>query len=59
MQSEIRAVPEARFPMRQRFIDLKESGALLDPDTCAEQLVDYLLGAGFGAEVIADLRTLS
>jgi hypothetical protein len=59
MQAEIRAVPEERFPMRQRFIDLKETGSLLDPDECAEHLVDYLLGAGFGAEVIADLRTLS
>jgi NAD(P)-dependent dehydrogenase (short-subunit alcohol dehydrogenase family) len=59
MQAEIRATPEARFPLRQRFVDLKETGTLVDPDACAEQLVDYLLGAGFGAEPIADLRTLS
>jgi hypothetical protein len=59
MQAEIRATPEDRFPMRQRFVDLKETGSLVDPDECAERLVDYLLGAGFGAEVIADLRTLS
>jgi hypothetical protein len=45
--------------MRQRFVDLKETGSLAEPDECAEQLIDYLLGAGFGAEVVADLRTLS
>ena len=58
MQAEIRATPEQNFPMRQRFVDLKETGALVDPDQCAEQLVDYMLGAGFGDEVVADLRTL-
>jgi benzil reductase ((S)-benzoin forming) len=58
MQAEIRATPVDRFPLRQRFVELKETGTLVDPDECAEQMVDYLLGAGFGAEVIADLRTL-
>ena len=32
---------------------------LVDPDECAEQLVDYLLGKSFGDEVVADLRTLA
>jgi benzil reductase ((S)-benzoin forming) len=59
MQAEIRATPDTSFPMRQRFVELKETGALVDPDQCAEQLVDYLLGAGFGDEVVADLRTLA
>ncbi|MCS0590307.1 SDR family oxidoreductase [Massilia norwichensis] len=58
MQAEIRASSEENFPMRQRFIDLKETGTLVDPDECAEQLVDYLLGKSFGDEVVADLRTL-
>lgn len=58
MQAEIRATPEERFPLRQRFVELKETGTLVDPDECAEQMVDYLLGSGFGAEVIADLRSL-
>lgn len=58
MQAEIRATPEANFPMRSRFVDLKETGSLVDPDECAERLVDYLLGAGFGDEVVADLRAL-
>nr|WP_314547175.1 SDR family oxidoreductase [uncultured Massilia sp.] len=59
MQAEIRDTPEERFPLRQRFVDLKETGTLVDPEQCAEQLIDYMLGSGFGAEVIADLRTLS
>jgi benzil reductase ((S)-benzoin forming) len=59
MQVEIRATPETNFPMRERFVELKETGALADPDQCAEQLVDYMLGAGFGDEVVADLRTLA
>jgi NAD(P)-dependent dehydrogenase (short-subunit alcohol dehydrogenase family) len=58
MQAEIRATPEESFPMRQRFVDLKDTGTLLDPDECAEQLIDYLLGKSFGDEVVADLRTL-
>ena len=29
-----------------------------DPKVCAERLVDYLLGAGYGDEVVADLRSL-
>jgi hypothetical protein len=58
MQAEIRATPEDCFPMRQRFVELKEAGTLLDPDDCAEQLVDYLLGKSFGDEVVADLRAL-
>jgi benzil reductase ((S)-benzoin forming) len=59
MQAEIRATPEERFPMRQRFVDLKETGTLVDPVECAERMVDYLLGSGFGDDVIADLRTLA
>ena len=59
MQAEIRATTEDRFPLRKRFVDMKETGALVEPDECAERLVDYLLGAGFGAEVVADLRMLS
>jgi len=58
MQAEIRDIPEERFPMRSRFVELKETGSLVDPDECAERLVDYLLGTGFGDDVVADLRTL-
>ena len=59
MQAEIRAAPEENFPLRQRFVDLKEAGALADAEECAEQAVDYLLGSSYGCEVVADLRTLT
>lgn len=56
MQAEIRAVPEARFPRRQRFIDLHREGGLSDPETVGERVVAYLLAADFGGHPIADLR---
>ncbi|UVW30014.1 SDR family oxidoreductase [Massilia sp. H6] len=56
MQAEIRATPDARFPLRQRFVDLKEGGDLVAPSQCAAALVDYLLGAGFGQQAVDDLR---
>lgn len=56
MQAEIRATPDTRFPLRQRFVDMKDSGVLLEPAVCAVQLVDYLLDAGFGSKPVDDLR---
>ncbi|WP_020652592.1 SDR family oxidoreductase [Massilia niastensis] len=58
MQAEIRATPDARFPLRQRFVDLKEGGVLVAPEDCARTLVDYLTGARFGSEAVDDLREL-
>jgi NAD(P)-dependent dehydrogenase (short-subunit alcohol dehydrogenase family) len=58
MQAEIRATPEARFPMRERFIQLKSQGALTPPDECARAVVDYLLGARFGSKPVDDIRDL-
>ncbi len=56
MQAEIRATPDERFPLRQRFVDLKEGGVLVAPGDCAVALVDYLLGKRFGQEPVDDLR---
>ena len=56
MQAAIRATPGADFPLRQRFVDLKEGGALDSPEACARKLADYLLAPGFGAEPVDDLR---
>jgi benzil reductase ((S)-benzoin forming) len=56
MQARIRATPDASFPLRQRFVDMKDSGALTAPADCAAALVDYLLGQRFGAEPVDDLR---
>lgn len=56
MQAEIRATPVSRFPLKQRFVDLKQGGVLVAPQDCAVSLVDYLLAPGFGSEPVDDLR---
>lgn len=56
MQATIRATPDADFPLRQRFVDLKETGTLVSPADCARALVDYLLAPRFGVEPVDDLR---
>jgi NAD(P)-dependent dehydrogenase (short-subunit alcohol dehydrogenase family) len=56
MQAEIRATPESRFPMKERFVQLKQEGALAKPEECARQMVDYLLAPRFGRDAVADLR---
>ena len=56
MQAEIRATSEDRFPLRERFVQLKQQGALTSPEDCARRLVDYLLAPGFGGKPVDDLR---
>lgn len=56
MQAAIRATPDADFPLRERFVELKASGSLTSPEACATNLVDYLLAARFGSEPVDDLR---
>jgi len=56
MQAQIRATDPADFPLRDRFQELKSSGALTSPADCAGRLVDFALGEGFGAAAVADLR---
>lgn len=57
MQALIRATPDEHFPMRERFVELKQTGTLVSPEHCARGLVDYLLAPGFGAEPVDDLRS--
>lgn len=56
MQAEIRATPEADFPMKERFVQMKEERALAAPEECARKLVTLLLSEDFGREAVADLR---
>ena len=42
MQEEIRGADETHFPVRERFLKLKEDGALRAPDTVAEALIGLL-----------------
>ena len=52
----MRATPADRFPQRERFQTLHESGGLTSPEACAERLLGYALGEGFGELPVADLR---
>ncbi|MBD8532833.1 MULTISPECIES: SDR family oxidoreductase [unclassified Massilia] len=56
MQAEIRATPEADFPMKERFVQMKQEGALAAPEECARKLVTLLLSEDFGRQAVADLR---
>jgi benzil reductase ((S)-benzoin forming) len=58
MQAEIRGTALERFPLRERFEALKQTGALSNPDDCAKSLVDYLLSERFGQVPVTDLREL-
>ncbi|MDN7673436.1 SDR family oxidoreductase [Burkholderia oklahomensis] len=58
MQATIRAASSDWFPSRERFQQLKSSGALATPDDAARQLVDYALSDDFGNAPTADLRDL-
>ena len=42
MQEEIRAVDEARFPRRRKFVELKESNALVPPEGPAGEIAALL-----------------
>lgn len=56
MQAVIRATPEDRFPLRQRFVDMKQEGQLVAPDNCAVRIIDYLLSDKFGDKPVDDVR---
>lgn len=56
LQSQIRQSDEADFPLRQKFDQLKATGALLAAPDVASRLLDYVLGSQFGQQAVADLR---
>lgn len=56
MQAQIRAASLEQFPMRPKFDQLKEDGALAPPDVVAKKLIHQLLGEGFGQAPCTDLR---
>jgi NAD(P)-dependent dehydrogenase (short-subunit alcohol dehydrogenase family) len=56
MQVQIRGADDSRFPTRERFVEMKESGALSSPAQAAKRFVDYLLSDAFGQPPIADVR---
>ena len=59
MQATIRSTSEANFPMREKFDQLKSSGALSTPEAAARQLIGHALSDAFGSAPTADVRELS
>lgn len=57
MQAAIRAMPDERFPKRQRFVDMKLTGQLAAPADSAEQIINYLLSEKFGQKPVDDIRS--
>ncbi|RDU96814.1 SDR family oxidoreductase [Trinickia dinghuensis] len=58
MQGQIRGIDEARFPLRERFAEMKRSGQLTSPEEAAGKFADYLLSDTFGQTPTADIRSL-
>lgn len=56
MQAQIRATPTERFPLRERFEQMKRQGQLTSPRDAAERLVAHALSEDFGAEAVVDVR---
>ncbi|MEQ8334487.1 SDR family NAD(P)-dependent oxidoreductase [Nisaea sp.] len=56
MQSTIRGTSEEDFALRGQFVELKETGALADPDTVGAKIVAHVIGTGFGKETLTDIR---
>ena len=58
MQDRIRAAAPEDFPPVERFLALKEDGALLPPRIPAEKILELIRTDAFPDEVIADIRTM-
>ncbi|WP_233869407.1 SDR family oxidoreductase [Paraburkholderia adhaesiva] len=58
MQATIRSTSVERFPLRERFDQLKQDGELTTPEAAAQQLIEYALSDEFGSTSTADVREL-
>jgi len=58
MQDEIRAMSEHEFPEVAKFVELHDSGALREPETVAEEILD-LLDRDLPNGAVVDLRELA
>ena len=59
MQTEVRAIPPEQFPMRERFIKMKNEGTLTPPSVAVGKLLNYLLSDAYGTVPLADVRELA
>ncbi len=56
MQAEVRATTDDRLPSRQRFVEMKREGRLINPADAGRAIVDLLFSDAFGQEPVTDLR---
>ncbi|MFK7921067.1 MAG: SDR family NAD(P)-dependent oxidoreductase [Bacteroidia bacterium] len=57
MQDLIRTKTEDKFPMLERFVELKENGDLVSPEQVAQSIMELLKSTEFGDPVLMDLRS--
>ncbi len=58
MQVQLRGAQASDFPDHARFVNLKQEHALATPDAAAQRVLAWLQHADFGAEPVADVRSL-
>jgi benzil reductase ((S)-benzoin forming) len=56
MQMQLRSADAARFPERERFVQLQAQGQLSSPAQAAAKVLAYLARADFGSNPVADVR---
>jgi benzil reductase ((S)-benzoin forming) len=56
MQGEIRSATPEQFPMLERFVAMKEEGALQSAEETGARIVKFLLADGFGEVPVSDIR---
>ena len=56
MQGEIRSATTEQFPMLERFVAMKEEGALQSAEATGSDIVKFLLADRFGDVPVADIR---
>jgi NAD(P)-dependent dehydrogenase (short-subunit alcohol dehydrogenase family) len=56
MQGEIRSATPEQFPLLERFIAMKEEGALQSAQETGGKIVAYLVADSFGGVAVADIR---
>ena len=56
MQVQLRDADPAAFPDRAAFVQLKDNGQLLSPQTAASRVLAWLARPDFGSQPVADVR---
>lgn len=58
MQEDVRNTDESHFPQHARFVSLKETGALLEPEFVAEKIEELLASPSFGESTALHISEL-